>query len=332
MNFSVQRGNFENEFHVIDGDVHVGSFWRNYNAEITAVVVYVNRTTSIQQALFLAVILGAPQFNQSADELKLLNWALDHSVEELAEKVQDYNVDVIMATQPSLQAALDHAVDDLPVQCQVLSDNKFGNMCNVRFTVTPSDDPAQFRFWHLMHVGPVGWQLDIVPAYHPVRSGKEYAYMINGDTDAIITGKTMRSLYCPDDARRDPERRALFSSWNNTIHPAYAHGRSFVVELSAPLAQSAEGMADITKLLRAALELDNQYIAISGGFRPAENRYPYPGNLRPGDKRVRGSEASCAWMYHTLQAEGPDELAKAFIPGWFHTEKWDEAYASALSR
>ncbi len=202
----------------------------------------------------------------------------------------------------------------------------------VEFLVKP---PNQFTFWRSVSAPPYVDDLNIVPAYHPALQGWESAGLVNGDTDAYITGEVVRSVHCPADARVDTGRPSFFGSWNHVAHPMKAAGSSVVVSVNASKVRSAEGVEELAEFLKASLNLEKKYVAISGGFRPPleypHNRIVHLGGRSPykggGGSLARGSEAHCVWMYRTLEQEGL--LAGASIPPWFHREGWLEIYRGA---
>jgi hypothetical protein len=87
---------------------------------------------------------------------------------------------------------------------------------------------------------------------------------------------------------------------------------------------SDEARDTLVKLVRAALEEDDTFIGVSGGFSPPFDS-PYNVRMVRGARHhVRGSENHCVWAYRTLKAEG--RLDGAIIPKWFWDERWLDAY------
>jgi hypothetical protein len=174
--------------------------------------------------------------------------------------------------------------------------------------------------------------LHITPGYHPIVNGCESIGLINGDTDALIRGSDngVRSIYSPAEAR---VKKGFGSTWSYINHSFYAKGSSFGAEISKTLCLSEEGYSFLLKILKAALNLDNSFIAISGGFH---SPYEYPGNIlsqkkipspagQHGAYNYRGSEHTCVWEYRTLEAEG--KLSESYVPNWLYKEGWLEIYA-----
>jgi hypothetical protein len=246
--------------------------------------------------------------------------------EDLTEALRAVGVQVVLAPHASLQSALPEVVADPRIEpevsFEVLGEGSPGYM-RVRFSV---ESPAQFRFWCSMSRPGEGLDLDIIPHYHPVMNGKRYAYLVNGDTNALIRGDAVRYIHSPEEAR---VRSGYWSTWSAMKHPVRAEGQTFEAEVSIAHALSREGVELIVGLLVAALELEDSYVAISGGFRAP---FDYPANvarrfgIHPERGQARGSENHCAWMYHTLVAEG--ELDGSYVPAWFIEEGWLRAYPS----
>ncbi len=186
------------------------------------------------------------------------------------------------------------------------------------------------------------YNLHIIPDYHPVMNGVESIGLINGDTDANIPGNAVRSIYCPEDAQASDPSKNFSTSWNHVKHPYYAKGQSFSVRLITTKIRSAEGMEELTQILRSTLGLDKKYVGVSGGFRAplqcGHNRLLATGRRSPWPQAeygrngniVRGSEQYCVWAYRVLTEEG--QLEKAYVPSWFQSEGWLQTYEGAEVR
>ncbi|MFC1598577.1 hypothetical protein ACFL2U_01005 [Patescibacteria group bacterium] len=183
-------------------------------------------------------------------------------------------------------------------------------------------DQHQFTFWKS-----VSWNensqdtdnlLHIVPPYHPSKKGWQSMGLINGDTDAFIGEHDhgLDYINCPNEARTSDQPG--FGTWGQVNHPYYAQGKSAKMRISTTKLISQKSFDRLKKVLLAALNINNTYIAVSGGFC---SPYPYP---QTGN--ARGSEHSCVWEYRMLEKEG--ELPASIIPPWFHQEGWLERYAN----
>lgn len=209
----------------------------------------------------------------------------------------------------------------------------------VRFSVK---EPGSFTFW-TSEMKPSGGSFDlhIIPSYHPIMSGQESVGLVNGDTDAYISGHAVKSIYCPEDAQAI--RDSFGATWEHVNHPFRATGRTVKMCLVTTKIRSAEGVNELTQLLRAALGLDKKYVAISGGFQAPlicpENRlselgrrspWPEADYERSSGNKVRGSEGHCVWAYQILKEEG--KLDGSFVPPWFIKEGWLQIYEGAEVR
>jgi hypothetical protein len=262
----------------------------------------------------------------------------------ILEGLGSLRVDVIVAVYQTAQEAIEDAVSRVGVpslRYSLISQSMlFDNEVVLRLTVAK---PSRFSFWRSEEV-PTGrgWDLHVVPSYHPVMDGWKAVGMVNGATDAYISGRAVRSIYCPKAAQSDRHGRNFGSSWNHVKHPFYAFGRSMSIKLITTKMRSREGVEELIKLLRAALGQDKRYVEISGGFsapmKCAHNRLlelnrpsPWPEAHRPRASHVaRGSEEHCVWAYLTLKAEGT--LDKSHVPDWFLKEGWLEIYEGAEVR
>lgn len=184
----------------------------------------------------------------------------------------------------------------------------------------------EFEFWYnLSTPDPNSSDLYIVPGYHPVMQGAERKYMINGSTAALTRTAVVESIYPPYEACVNEDYRRSMSAWNYINHPYKAKGKSVIMAISNIALLSTEGMQELVQILSDALRIDNRYICVNGGFSAP---YKIPFNHVQNRNSTRGSEDHCVWMYHILESEG--ELEGSYIPAWFMTEKWLEAYAAAV--
>jgi len=251
-------------------------------------------------------------------------------------------VEVHTITHRSYDDAMDAAIADVGIEgltFEVIPEERpiFNTHVKIRFTVKR---PHRFIFWK-GEIGPFRRDdLHIVAPYHPAMNGKTYGHLINGDTDALIRGSVVRSIFCPEVARAERHRHnsCFGSSWHHVRHPFCATSREVVFKLIYPRLRTAEGVAELSSILKQALGLDPKcYIGVSGGFAPplrcAHNRIVDLGIESPcqstwlGSSLARGSEAHCVWAHRVLQKEG--KLSGAFIPDWFHKEGWLKIYEGA---
>ena len=247
---------------------------------------------------------------------------------------------VIDAVHPSAETAIDAAIKATGVKglrYDVVELDRLGrDMTTFRFRVKR---PRLFAFWNSASTPGSGWDLEIVPDYHPLMLGKKSIAMVNGDTDYHIRGYAVERIFCPTVSQAKPSS-FMSSSWTHVKHPYRAIGRGVDMAISLTRIRSAQGIEELVRILRAALAVDDTYVEISGGFRAP---LQYPGNrlLQLGresprsDRRrrhdeVRGSEGSCVWQYRVLQKEGV--LEKAHIPPWFTKEGWLGIYKGAETR
>ena len=196
----------------------------------------------------------------------------------------------------------------------------------IRLTLAgPSE--STFTFWHSLSPPRSGFDLYIVPDYHPVMKGWQDVVLVNGDTNAVIRWHEygIDSICCPPEASTVKKDAILSTGWSHTTHPFYAQGQTFELEIDPVICQSQEAAEHLYRFLKAAANLDQTYIAISGGFG---SPYDHPDNVRrragwirrDSHDQARGSEGKCVWAYRTLEQEG--KLDKAYIPPWFLREDW----------
>ncbi len=264
--------------------------------------------------------------------------------ETIVKELRPLRVDVIVAIHKTADEAIQAAVLQVGVpslRYSLIPQRMiFDNEIALWFTVAK---PERFTFWKCESIPTgEGWDLHVVPSYHPVMNGWKAVGMVNGATDAYIRGNAVRSIYCPKAAQSDRHGKNFGTSWDHVKHPFYAIGRSMSIRLITTKVRSREGVEELTELLRAALGQSKQYVEISGGFRApmkcAHNRllelnrrspYPRADYSRTGNV-ARGSEEHCVWAYRTLKAEGT--LEKSHVPAWFINEGWLEIYKGAKVR
>ncbi len=169
-----------------------------------------------------------------------------------------------------------------------------------------------------------------VAPYHPSRNGKKSVCLINGSTDYYIRGSEagIRRVLSPEESRPVKEGLFLSSTWSKINHPFYAEGKTLGIEFSAVLCMSKTGYQTLYELLLAAMNQDNLFVAVSGGFGSpydyAQNVLSRKGIRSPAGKQgaheVRGSEEDCVWEHEVLKSEGV--LDKSVAPDWFYHEGW----------
>lgn len=204
--------------------------------------------------------------------------------------------------------------------------------------------PYRFTFWKSESRPNRDYeQLHLVPSYHPVMKGWREHRLVNGDTDALIRGSAVHSIYCPRASKEDTGRKTFSSHWAHVNHPYRASGQWVRFTVDTVKLCSREGVEELAGILRASLMLGQEYIAISGGFRApmqcAHNRlletkrrspWPHAGSRSEGGHVARGSEEHCVWAYRTLLHEGV--LKNSYVPEWFEQEGWLGIYAGAEVR
>jgi hypothetical protein len=261
--------------------------------------------------------------------------------ETIVRELHLLQVHVVIAVHKTVEEAVDAALFRVGVvglrYSVIRQQSIFDKEIALQFSV---NKPDRFIFWKRESI-PIGqgWDLHVVPHYHPVMSGWKAIGMVNGTTDAYIGGNAVRSICCPKAAQSDRHGRNFGSSWGRMKHPFYATGRSMGIGLTKTKVRSKEGVEELTELLRASLGLKKQYVEISGGFRAplkcAHNRLleinrrsPYLKAKYSRDGHVaRGSEEHCVWAYRTLTDEGVIE--KSHVPAWLLSEGWLEIYEGA---
>lgn len=358
----------EDRVWIVSKDNPVAEIHLDYCDQVDEVVLYADSSDEIQLQVLRLVASHAQQFVKNrtvpamggimvaerrnynlttADSHRLMNFGLIPEQiqkldrETIVKKLRPLRVDVTVAIHKTANEAIQAAVFQVGVPSLryglIPQRMAFDNEIALRFTVAK---PERFTFWKCESVPTgEGWDLHVVPSYHPVMNGWEAVGMVNGATDAYIRGNAVRSIYCPKAAQSDRHGRNFGTSWNHVKHPFYAVGRSMSVRVITRKMRSREGVEELTKILRAALGQGNKYVEISGGFRApmkcAHNRLlelnrrsPYPqANYSRTGHVTRGSEEHCVWAYRTLKAEGT--LEKSHVPAWFIKEGWLKIYEGA---
>lgn len=251
----------------------------------------------------------------------------DMNKDNLSKALAETRIDVTYAQVNTLDEAVNTALSQIeaPLLYKVGPSNENLKEHIIGFGTL---QPFEFVGWHSMFHPRDDLDLYIVPSYHPVMRGMNDRYLINGDTDALIGGRAIRSVYAPAGSREGNNGFAI-SSWDHVNHPYKAAGSVITVRASATKSLSAEGIDEIKSVVSSLLQLDNEYMAVSGGFRP---EYTYPQNVADifgittsmWEGKARGSEGFCVWAYNVLKEEG--QLQDAYIPKWFTAEGWKEAY------
>jgi hypothetical protein len=222
------------------------------------------------------------------------------------------NVPVITAAYSTPTAALMAAfLDERLGGAVAVANAAVDHSGDIDLEVAVTGEDAQFRFWHQVSMPstPGGWALNVVPAYHPVRDRRrDQVFLVNGDTDALLTGDAVRYIRSPEESWTAPPS-GLFGTWSYMKHPFYAAGRSFSLKVVPMHIMAAKGVEDLVKLLLGALEREGKYVAISGGFIAPDGTAPV---RHPG--RQHGTERFCAWALEVLSREGAG--ADAFVPEW----------------
>lgn len=204
-------------------------------------------------------------------------------------------------------------------------------------TIKVTDTNRHFEFWNDMRMPSRPdndkWCFDVIPTYHPCRTpGREQVMMINGSTEALITGWASASIYPPESMRRLSEYNHIntshHGSWSYVMHPVVAQGTSFSVELDAVLLLTRSGADLLVDIITAAFDDTKDYIGVSGGFS-APKGYPYPPGAHTSPPRATGAEDKMAWTYHVLEEE--DTLKGAFVPRWFRQKGWLDFYEASRS-
>jgi hypothetical protein len=352
----------------LQGDIQVAEIYLDHRDQVDEVVLYAETSEELQLDILRLAASHVMQFVKyrinsvfgglmtaeysnknltSMDSSRLMNFAMipeeivaiDRN--SIVREFRSLSIEIIIAVHKTANEAIEVAVSQAGIKSLrhkvVPKRTIFDNEMTLEFFAGRN---RNFSFWRSESF-PTNkeHELHIVPDYHPVMKEWEAVGMVNGATDAYIRGETVKSLYCPKQARVNTDTEGFGSSWNHVKHPYRASGHSFMLCLSTTKVRSAAGTQELMQLLRASLSLDEKYIEISGGFsaplKCAHNRLlelgrksPYPrANYSRGGNIARGSEEHCVWAYRTLEQEG--ELAKAHVPSWFIQEDWLGIYETA---
>lgn len=247
--------------------------------------------------------------------------------EKILAGLRGAHIEVTKARVSRFERAIRLALKGLPVQFNIELFNDLSSESLVTFWVS---SPSQFRAWKSVGAGGTSLDLYIVPDYHPDRNrNKEGHFLVNGATDALITGQAIRSVFAPHNFGERKVEGFSFSSWNHPTHPFYVAGSQVKMLIYPSRALSAEGIEEIRSVILALLETGDTYLSVSGGFL---SPLDHPSNVvhRLGKEfhdlreEARGSEGFCVWSYQVLRDEGA--LDRAYIPPWFRFEGWLEAY------
>lgn len=171
-----------------------------------------------------------------------------------------------------------------------------------------------------------GWA-HITPAYHPVLKGAKNVGLIDAATNSLVGKHEMGidAIYSPTESRRNGSSSdSEISSWCSINHPFCAKGRSLEVKLSATQIVSFDACELLLRVLTAALDLDDLFLGVRGGFCP-----PYEYHQVAHGAKVRGTESMVAWEYNTLKKEG--KLEDSFVPSWFVNEGWVKEYSGVVA-
>lgn len=279
-----------------------GSHIRNYvrNREITVLGGLMRaerRNNSLTKAMSHEIL----EFQQIDDNTQTM------TVEEIKEICKALYIPIIIAQFRTIDEAIAAILTDPRLSGKISYETTELNFLGEMGLIVHTDEKSGFRFWHSVRVGSGGFDLHVVPLYHPVRqTGRTSVGMVNGDTDAYIRGRSVRSIYAPEQARKSG---GSWATWGCINHPYRATGPSFGMKIVPWELLSHEGSESLKDVLLAALEVDGKYVEISGGFRaPAGTP-----TISHSDKRF-GSEEKVYWSIQVLKEEGA--LEGAHIPSW----------------
>lgn len=248
-------------------------------------------------------------------------------------------VRVVKGMFPDIASMLYHLLMDIHRKTGITITIKNGEWSyNDEIAITFEVESGQlFKIWKNAEGHDDSWRLHFTPSYHPVLNGKEHVGMINGCTDAYISGRDyIDSVYSPDELAKSMDN-FLITGWANAKHPFYAEGKTLKVRFSSILCMTKEGYDKLSELLIASLNQENKYISVSGGFNPP---YDHPQNVlnkkglsspvikQFGSSEIRGSEHYCVWEHQTLKEEGV--LNGSIAPDWFYKEGWLNIYADQI--
>ncbi|MBP9827296.1 hypothetical protein KBC99_02340 [Candidatus Saccharibacteria bacterium] len=234
--------------------------------------------------------------------------AMTSPIEDIKEMCKQLYIPIIVAVFINIEEAIAAILADPRLDGKIKYEaGELDFMGETGLTVY-TDVDSGFRFWHSVMIMDGGrFDLDVVPLYHPIQQVNRHAVgLVNGDTDAYIRGRSVRSIYAPEKARVDG---SSWATWSQINHPLYAVGPSFGLKIIPWELLSQEGADSLKDVLLGALEIDGKYVAISGGFRaPAGTP-----TIHHSDERL-GSEERVYWAIQVLKEE--NELEGAHIPHW----------------
>jgi hypothetical protein len=309
----------EDHFGMFSVGEQIASLYLDHRNLIDTVVIYSGTSYADELAALKIVV---------AQVLGDLGRTVHMDRTQLLEVLCQSEIACISDAAYSLTEALTRAIASerlsVPVQFEIGRPSNDRHLRRVTFRV---EAPARFRAWHDLQRPGQSDGYHIVPGYHPCMNGRVRVGLVNGDTNAHVTGKAIHYVYAPEGS---VSTRGFMTSWDHTLHPVYAAGQEIELQISEPLLLAPEGIKEIVDALVALLELENTFMAVSGGFRsPYEDAgvVAHLSGIRSASQtgEARGSEGHCVWAYHVLDAEG--ELASAHIPRWFIAEGWLAAYA-----
>ncbi len=263
--------------------------------------------------------------------------------EEILLYLKDMRIGIHKVSHPDVRSALIEGLAQakvLGLHCTMFESLEgfyLGNAMDLRLRVKK---PYRFEFW-MAQTSVRDNDLHITPHYHPVMAGKQYSFLINGDTDYCCSSSVIRTLKAPWASRVRMGRQ--FNTWTHVKHPYFAVGRTLDLSVSMVHIRTKEGVVEFVNFIRTALGLSDTYVGVSGGFRPPlespHNRVVRTGGVSPyqqnpenhlGRDLARGSEGHCVWAHRVLLKEGVFE--KAHVPRWFYREGWVELYKGAEVR
>ena len=283
----------------------------------------------------------AMDFGLIDDEIRFLDReTIEKELDQLNIEVLIFShknvMDGIKAAHDLLKEEVDVTIDPLP-QRGWLNDR-------IRVKLATRQSDQNFTFWNSESKPGQGFDLYVVPNYHPVMHDKREVGLINGATDCLIRGKSVRYIYAPEEARTVEEN--FDGSWSRVNHPFYATGTIVELGLIENYMRTEDGVKKFVEVVRGMLGLDDTYVAVSDGFNPplkcAHNRLhelgqldnsPWPQAPRPyqsGKHVARGSEAHCVWAHRVLTEEGV--IDNSYVPQWFYSEGWLGLYETAEVR
>ena len=231
-----------------------------------------HRTTSVFGGLMIAEHANHNLSRESSDHL--MNFLMSFSAippeinemdrETIIKTFRSMYIAVTVAVHRQVEDAIEDVINQVGIEglgYKIISERMaFGNEKAILFAVKK---PSNFTFWNSRSKPGGGWDLYIVPSYHPVMNGQESVGMVNGDTDALIRGEAVRSIYCPENAQATDPNKNFGTSWGHVKHPFYATGPTVLFRLSTTKIRSAEGVKELARFIRAALGLDKKYAVAS---------------------------------------------------------------------